>query len=115
MANKQARIASLIQKNISDIILFELRNPIMRLVTVNACIVSNDYSVAKIYISHLDHDKISEALDELNRAKGAIRTSLAKKMDIYKVPELVFIKDDTYDNGEKIEAIIRDLNIKNED
>ena len=36
-------------------------------------------------------------------------------MDIYKVPELLFIKDDTYDNGEKIEAIIRDLNIKNED
>ena len=25
------------------------------------------------------------------------------------------IKDDTYDNGEKIEAIIRDLNIKKED
>ena len=112
MANKQARIASLIQKNISDIILFELRNPIMRLVTVNACIVSNDYSVAKIYISHLDHDKISEALDELNRAKGAIRTSLAKKMDIYKVPELIFIIDDTYDRFERIEELLNKVNIK---
>ena len=112
MANKQARIASLIQKNISDIILFELRNPIMRLVTVNACIVSNDYSVAKIYISHLDHDKISEALDELNRAKGAIRTSLAKKMDIYKVPELIFIIDDTYDRFERIEELLKKVNKK---
>ena len=36
-------------------------------------------------------------------------------MDIYKVPELLFIKDDTYDKGEKIEAIIRNLNIKDED
>ena len=53
--------------------------------------------------------------EELNAKKGLIRSLLAKKMDIYKVPELVFIKDDTYDNGEKIEAIIRDLNIKNED
>ena len=112
MANKQARIASLIQKNISDIILFELRNPIMRLVTVNACIVSNDYSVAKIYKSHLDHDKISEALDELNRAKGAIRTSLAKKMDIYKVPELIFIIDDTYDRFERIEELLNKVNKK---
>ena len=112
MANKQARIASLIQKNISDIILFELRNPIMRLVTVNACIVSNDYSVAKIYISHLDHDKISEALDEFNRAKGAIRTSLAKKMDIYKVPELIFIIDDTYDRFERIEELLNKVNKK---
>ena len=112
MANKQARIASLIQKNISDIILFELRNPIMRLVTVNASIVSNDFSVAKIYISHLDHDKISEALDELNRAKGAIRTSLAKKMDIYKVPELIFIIDDTYDRFERIEELLNKVNKK---
>ena len=112
MANKQARIASLIQKNISDIILFELRNPIMRLLTVNACIVSNDYSVAKIYISHLDHDKVSEALDELNRAKGAIRTSLAKKMDIYKVPELIFIIDDTYDRFERIEELLNKVNKK---
>ena len=115
MANKQARIASLIQKNISDIILFELRNPIMRLVTVNACIVSNDYSVAKVYVSHLDGRKVDEAVEELNAKKGLIRSLLAKKMDIYKVPELLFIKDDTYDKGEKIEAIIRDLNIKDED
>lgn len=107
MANKQARIASLIQKNISDIILYELKNPIMKLVTVNACIVSNDFSVAKIYVSHLDQDKINEAMEDLNRAKGAIRTSLAKKMDIYKVPELIFIRDDTYDRYERIEELLK--------
>ncbi len=109
MANKQARITSLIQKNISDIILYELRNPIMKLVTVNSCDVSNDFSVAKIYISHLNHDLVDQALLDLNRAKGAIRTSLAKKMDIYKVPELVFIKDDTLDKYERIEEILKEI------
>lgn len=109
MANKQARITSLIQKNISDIILYELRNPIMKLVTVNSCDVSNDFSVAKIYISHLNHDLVDQALEDLNRAKGAIRTSLAKKMDIYKVPELVFIKDDTLDKYERIEEILKEI------
>ena len=109
MANKQARIASLIQKNISDIILYELKNPIMKLVTVNGCDVSKDNSVAKIYVSHLEHDKFAKALDELNRAKGSIRTSLAKKMDIYKVPELIFIKDDTLDKYERIEEILKEI------
>jgi len=109
MANKQARIASLIQKNISDIILYELKNPLMKLVTVNGCRVSNDNSVAKIYISHLNHDLINQALEELNRAKGAIRKSLASKMDIYKVPELIFIKDDTLDNYQRIEEILHEL------
>ena len=109
MANKQARIATLIQKNISDIILFELRNPMMRLVTVNGCVVSSDNSLAKVYVSHLNHDLIDKALEELNRAKGSIRSSLARKMDIYKVPELVFIKDDTLDKYERIEEILNDL------
>ena len=53
MANKQARIASLIQKNISDIILYELRNPIMKLLIVYSCLVINYNSVAKIYVSLL--------------------------------------------------------------
>lgn len=109
MANKQARIASLIQKNISDIILYELRNPIMKLVTVNSCQVSKDNSVAKIYVSHLNHDLVDQALEELNRAKGAIRSALASKMDIYKVPELIFIKDDTLDKYERIEEILKEL------
>lgn len=107
MANKQARIASLIQKNISDIILYELRNPLMKLVTVNGCNVSNDFSVAKVYVSHLQQNKINEALEELNRAKGAIRSSLARKMDIYKVPEIIFIRDETLDNYERIKEILK--------
>lgn len=110
MANKHARIASLIQKNISDIILFELKDPLMKLVTVNACQVSNDFSVAKVYVSHLDKEKIDEALKSLNKLKGIIRTSLSKKMDIYKVPELIFIKDDSLDNYERIEEILKEVN-----
>ena len=113
--NKKYRIASSISRNISDIILFELKNSVFKLVSVNQVSVSNDNSFAKIYVSHLDARKIDEAVEELNAKIGLIRSLLAKKMDIYKVPELLFIKDDTYDKGEKIEAIIRDLNIKDED
>ena len=110
MANKQERIASLIQRNITDIIMFELKNPIMKLVSVNSCLVNQDFSLAKVYVSHLDSRKINEAVKDLNEAKGFIRSSLAKKMDTYKVPEIVFIKDDTYDKAERIENIIKDLN-----
>lgn len=113
--NKKYRIASSISRNISDIILFELKNSVFKLVSVNQVNVSNDYSFAKVYVSHLDGRKVDEAVEELNAKKGIIRSLLAKKMDIYKVPELVFIKDETYDKGEKIEAIIRELNKKEEE
>lgn len=110
MANKQERIATLIQKNITDIIIFELKNPIMRLVSVNSCDVNHDFSLVKVYVSHLDVRKINDAVKELNSAKGFIRSSLSRKMDTYKVPELVFIKDDTYERAQRIESIIKDIN-----
>lgn len=109
MANKKERIQTLIQKNISDIILFELKNPLMKLVTVNYVDVSNDHSHAKVYVSHLEKDKEDEALETLNRLKGVIRSSLAKKMDLYRIPDLAFFLDDTYDKGEHIEEIIKNL------
>ena len=109
MANKSARIASLIQKNISDIILFEIKSDLMKLVTVNGCVVSKDNSLVKVYISHLQHDKVDVAINELNRVKGFFRSSLGKKMDLYKVPEIAFIKDDTLDRYERIEEILNEL------
>ncbi len=107
--NKQERIATLIQKNITDIILYELKNPLMKLVSVNGCDVNHDNSLAKVYVTHLDSRKVREAIEDLNAAKGFIRTSLAKKMDTYKVPEIVFIRDDTYDKAQRIEEIIKDI------
>ncbi len=112
MANKHQRVASLIQKNISDIILFEMKSPLMKLVSVNYCTVTNDYSYAKIYVSHLKESETDKVVEVLNKSKGLIRSLLSKKMDIYKVPELQFYKDDTYEKGQRIEAIIADINKK---
>ena len=60
MANKQKRIAALIQRNISDIILFELKNPLMKLVSVNYVDVSGDDSLAKVYVTHLEKHKSND-------------------------------------------------------
>lgn len=107
--NRRQRIASLIARNISDIVLFDLKKTIFKLVSINQVDVTPDYQFAKVYVSHLDQRKIDEAVDELNANKGLIRSFLAKKMDIYKVPDIVFIRDDTYENGERIEQILKDL------
>lgn len=112
MANKKQRINALIQKNISDIVLFELKNPLMRLVSINSVETTNDFSIAKVYVSHLERKSIEESVVQLNKAKGFIRSELAKRMDIYKVPELIFFRDETYDNAEKIENLIKEVNKK---
>ena len=106
MANKQERIATLIRKNIADIITFELKNPKLGFVTISEVKVSNDISYAKIYVSFILEKDIKTGLEVLEHSKGFIRSSLAKKMDTRRVPELVFILDDGYKKEERITELL---------
>lgn len=111
MADKQGRIAAIIRKNIADIIQFELHNPHLGFVTIPEVKVTNDISYAKVYVSFLIEKDIKEGLEALNHSKGFIRSSLAKKMDTRRVPEIVFVLDE----GFKKEARISELLAKDKE
>ena len=49
----------------------------------------------------------NQNLAELNRCKGYVRSSLAKKIDLRKVPELTFLLDDTFYKDERINAALK--------
>jgi ribosome-binding factor A len=106
MADKKNRIASLIQKNVSEIIQFELKNPKVGFVTVTDTACNVDHSVARIYVSFMGMPDTEQKFAELKKAKGFIRSSLAKKMDVFKVPELIFLLDDTYDRAKHLEETL---------
>ena len=108
---KQERLAVQIQKYISDIIQFELKADNLGIVTVTRVKVSDDNSWAKVFVSFLDKNK-EEKLEKLKSYKTPIRTSLAKKLTIRRTPDITFTLDDSYEKGEKIEKIIRELNNK---
>lgn len=106
MADKKGRIASLISRNVSDIIMKEIEEPIVKLASINEVKVNFDCSHAKIYVTHLQLEKVEELVEFLNKNKGFIRSHLAKMMDTYKIPDLSFVKDTLYDQGAKIDNII---------
>ena len=103
MANRNERIHALIQKNVSEILQFELKNSTVGFVSVTEAIVNKDNSFAKIYVSFLGKGDKQKRLEALNRCKGFIRSELAKRLDIYKVPEIAFVIDETFDNAKKLE------------
>ncbi|HBB05627.1 MAG TPA: 30S ribosome-binding factor RbfA [Firmicutes bacterium] len=107
MANRNGRVKALIARNIMDILTFELKNRALGLPSVNEVDVNSDNSLAKIYVSFLGSKNPKKNLEELNRCKGYIRSSLAKKMDVYKVPELLFIYDSRFDEAEHLDAILK--------
>jgi len=108
MAVRQDRVESIINKNISEIIQFELKDPSVGFVTITDVKMTNDYSYAKVYVSFLGQtNRQKKGLETLNRAKGYIRSLLSKKISIRKVPELIFVLDTTLEKANKIESIIK--------
>ena len=106
MANKQERIPSLIRKNLAEIIQLELKNPHLGFVSIPEVKVSNDFSYAKVYVSFIIEKDIKKGLEVLEHSKGFIRSSLAKKMDTRRCPELRFVLDEGYKNEQRITELL---------
>lgn len=106
MANKQERIATLIRKNIAEIIQMELKNPHLGFVSIPEVKVSKDFSSAKVYVSFFDEKQEKQGMEVLEHSKGFIRSSLAKKLDIRRCPELTFVLDEGYKKEERINQLL---------
>ena len=113
---KNEHLAELIRKVVSNIIQFDMKERKVGLVTVTDVEVNNDLSIAKVYYTILDRaDRIDEDVENLKKAKGFIRSTLAKRLATYKCPDIVFVKDESLETGNRIDSILKGLNIPEED
>lgn len=108
MADKKGRVQQIIKKDVSEIILYELKAPICQFASVTEAKMTSDYSYCTIYVSHIDPDKTDELVAFLNNCKGLIRSLLAKRLDIYKTPELSFVADHLFDKGQEMDKKIEE-------
>lgn len=109
-SNKTERVRAIIIRNLSEIIQMEIKNPKLGFVSIPEIKVSNDLSHAKIYVSFFDDKYSHQKMEILEKAKGFIRTQLAKKMATRRVPELTFELDETYKNAQHLEEILKKVN-----
>ena len=105
MAYKLDRVANLIQRNVSEILQFEVKEDI-GLVTITRVRVVNDYSYAYIYVSFLNENDKEKGMAGLEKAKGFIRSKLASRLDLRKLPALIFKYDDSFEEGQRIEETL---------
>lgn len=113
MAIRQERLAGIIQKEISEMIQFQIKDPNIGFVTVTDVDLTNDYSYVKVFVTFLDKNKdVESQLKALNKTKSFLRGELGKKLAIRKIPEITFYQDTSFDKGERIDSIIKDLGQK---
>ena len=109
MADRHKRIKALVGRNIADILQFELKKESIGLVSVNEVVVYDDLSQANVYVSFLDPRNKQKKLEELSRTEGFVRSALAKKLDIYKVPRIRFYLDEALEKARRLdEALARE-------
>ncbi|MBE6140999.1 MAG: 30S ribosome-binding factor RbfA [Firmicutes bacterium] len=107
--HKIARISAQVSRAISEIIANEIRDEILKSVTITGCVVTKDLSYAKIYFTSLSKLPKEEIEKELNEASHFIRGHLSGKVDLRHTPELKFIYDESIEYGEKIERLLKEI------
>lgn len=101
------RIADQIQRELSEIIRLELKDPRVGLVTIVDVEVSPDYSHAKVFFTALGEPAQQEAATRaLDRASGFLRTELAHRLKLRVVPQLRFEYDVSVERGMNLAKLI---------
>lgn len=105
--SRALRIADQIQRELADLLRFEVRDPRVGSVTITAVDVTRDYGHAKIYYTILGSHEENKLIEEgLVRASGFLRTQLSHRMKLRIVPQLHFIYDCSVERGIKLSSLI---------
>jgi ribosome-binding factor A len=118
MSVRQQKYGRLIQKELSDIFLKDKRSILENtFVTIAEVRMSPDLSVAKVYLSMTLAKNKNSLLASINAHKSEIRKALGDRIrnQARIVPELVFIIDEVEENAQRIEDLLKSLNIPKEE
>lgn len=103
--NRGFRVADQIQRDLTELIARELKDPRVGMVTIQAVEVTPDYAHAKVFFSLLVGDPV-QATEGLNQAAGFLRAGLFKRLHIHTVPTLHFFFDQTIERAADMNALI---------
>ena len=111
MVNRILKVQDLIHKEIAFLIIKDLNNPLLKMITISGVKVSKDLEYSEIYFTSLDKD-IDKIQSELNKASGFIRNELSRRIHLKRLPSIRFKYDDTAEKSQKIDNIIKKVKIE---
>ena len=110
---KRQRVNDSVMQEIS-LIVREVKDPRVGMITVTGAEVSGDLKYAKIFFSAFNGD-VKETMKGLKSASGFIRSQLARRLNLRATPELTFVHDNSVSHGAEIAAILSTLDIPDDE
>ena len=110
------KVSSLLRKEITLIIQNDLENDLIRnhFVNISKIDLSGDLQYCKIYVNSTAKEEVrKDIVESLNIAKSFIRFNLGQRIEMRRVPDLVFKDDTIIDKGLSVLKLLEELKNKN--
>lgn len=106
---RNRKIADAIQRELSELLRLELRDPRVTMVTLTDVEVARDNSHAKVFFTSMgDNAQVVSCQQGLQSASGFLRSQLAHRLTIRTVPQLHFEIDTSVERGVRLSKLIDD-------
>ncbi|MDB5307292.1 MAG: rbfA [Gemmataceae bacterium] len=108
-SHRLARVSEIVREVAANTILFELKDPRVKNVTVTRAEVSADLQHAKIYVSVMGSEKEQQlTMYGLRSAAGYVQTKVADRLTTRFVPHVTFVLDEGVKKSIEIARLIRE-------
>ena len=105
--SRSNRVADQIQRELANLIQFEVKDPRVGMVTITAVDVTKEFENARIYYTVLGDEATRKATEEgLTRAAGFLRRELAHRLKLRTTPSLQFLYDKSIDQAARMSELI---------
>ena len=106
-SHRLARVSEVVREVAAEAILFEVRDPRVKGVTVTRADVSADLQHAKVFVSLMGTQKEQQlTLHGLTAAAGFVQAKLAKRLTTRYVPHVTFVLDEGIKKSIEIARLI---------
>ena len=101
--------SSLIQRRLSEVLLFESSDPRFSNVTISRVEASGNMAFAKVFVSVFPPEGHENLVKSLNQASGFFSRQLGQVLNTRNTPQLLFKYDSGYDHSDEIETLLKEV------
>jgi ribosome-binding factor A len=113
MSKRTLQVSDELQRILSEVIQYELKDPRVGFATVIGVDMSADLQHATVRVSVMDETQRADTIEALERAKGFMRRRVAQELrHLRSVPELHIKLDTSLDYSMHIDEVLRQVELE---
>jgi len=107
---RTVQVAGLLRQEIAELLVRKVKDPRLEMVTITGVDISPDLKMARIYFTRFgSNEDLKKVVEGLQSSAGFLRRELGQRMKLRNVPELNFIHDTSFEYGDRIESLLKEI------